>query len=191
MTESTATVSRFSRRLWTGLLALAVVLPLAFGLLVFSYLDRSWITMRAVTPDQTSGQAAAPDFRFATFEGARLGLGDLAGQAIVLNFWASWCVPCRTEMPAFESAYRANRDRGITFVGLAVEDSQDSARTFVEELDISYPTGPDVGNEVSLRYGVTGLPTTVFIARDGTVARRWLGVLSEQQLVAFVEEIAR
>ncbi len=191
MTESTATVSRISRRLWIGLLALAVVLPLAFGLLLFSYFDRSWITMRAFTPDQTSGRAAAPDFSLTTFKGEHLGVGDLAGQAIVLNFWASWCVPCRTEMPTFESAYRANHDRGVTFVGLAVEDTRDAASAFLRELDITYPAGPDADNEVSLRYGVTGLPTTVFIGRDGTVARRWLGVLSDQQLAAFVEEIAR
>lgn len=190
MTEPAA-AWRLSRGLWIGLVAFATVLPLAFGLLALSFHDRYWTAVRSLAPDQTTGRAVAPDFGFTSFEGERLGPGDLAGQAVVLNFWASWCVPCRTEMPAFESAYRANRDRGITFVGLAVEDSQDSASTFVKELDITYPTGPDAGNEVSLRYGVTGLPTTVFIARDGTVARRWLGVLSEQQLAAFVEEIAR
>ena len=191
MTESTATVSRFSRRLWTGLLALALMLPVVFGLLAFSYFDRSWTALRSFAPDQISGRASAPDFGFTTFDGERLSSTDLAGQAVVLNFWASWCVPCRTEMPAFESAYRANHARGVAFVGLAVEDTRDAASAFVTDLNITYPTGPDAGNDISQRYGVTGLPTTIFIARDGTVARRWLGVLSEQQLAAFVEEIAR
>lgn len=147
--------------------------------------------MRSPMPAQVTGRAAAPDFSFTTFDGQRLAPSDLAGQAVVLNFWASWCAPCRTEMPAFESAYRANRDRGVTFVGLAIEDSPDAARAFLNDLGITYPTGPDAGNAISLRYGVSGLPTTVFIARDGTVARRWLGVLSEQQLTTLVEEIAR
>jgi peroxiredoxin len=191
MTESPAAPLQLGRRSRLGLLALVVALPFAFALVALSYRAGFWTAMRSLVPEWVTGRAAAPDFSFTTFDDQRLAPGDLAGQAVVLNFWASWCAPCRTEMPDFESAYRANRDRGVTFVGLAVGDTPEAARAFLNELGISYPAGPDAGSEISLRYGVSGLPTTVFISRDGTITRRWLGVLNEQQLTAFVEEIAR
>lgn len=138
-----------------------------------------------------TSRPAAPAFTLTTFEGERITRGDLAGKAVVLNFWASWCAPCRTEMPYFETTYRAYRERGVVFVGLAIQDDPDASRAFLEELGITYPNGPDEGNEIALRYKLTGLPTTVFITRDGKVARRWTGSLTEQQLVTFVEELAR
>lgn len=191
MTESMAGSLRPGRRLWLGLAILVVTLPFAFGLGAVSNRAGFWTVIRSLVPEKVTRREAAPDFSFTAFDGQRLAPGDLAGQAVVLNFWASWCAPCRTEMPAFESAYGANRDRGVTFVGLAVQDTPIAARDFWNELRITYPAGLDAGNEISLRYGVTGLPTTVFISHDGTIARRWLGVLNEQQLMAFVEEIAQ
>ncbi len=138
-----------------------------------------------------AGPAAAPSFAFTTFDGERLSLADLAGNAVVLNFWASWCLPCRAEMPYFETTYRAYQDRGVIFVGLAIQDDPASSRAFLRELGITYPAGPDEGAEIAVGYGLTGLPTTAFITRDGKLARKWTGPLSEKQLVAMVEEIAR
>lgn len=135
-------------------------------------------------------RSAAPDFPFTTFEGQRLGLADFADQAVVLNFWASWCAPCRQEMPYFETTYRAYRDRGVVFVGLAVQDDPIAAELFLLELGITYPAGPDLGNAVGKAYGLRGLPTTVFITRDHRIARKRIGTISEQQLVQFVDEIA-
>lgn len=135
--------------------------------------------------------SAAPEFAFTTLDDQRLSLADLRGKAVVLNFWASWCVPCRAEMPYFERTYQAYRERGVIFVGLALQDDPESSRAFVRELGITYPTGPDAGNEIALRYQVTGLPTTVFIRRDGTIARKWTGPLTEQQLLGLVEEIVQ
>lgn len=138
-----------------------------------------------------NSRTAAPDFTLTTFARERLTLGDLAGKAVVLNFWASWCTPCRAELPYFERTYRAFRERGVIFVGLAIQDDPESSRAFLRELGITYPNGPDEGNDIAVRYQVTGLPTTVFITRDGRLAHRRTGTISEQQLVALVEEIAR
>lgn len=132
----------------------------------------------------------APDFVFDTFSGERVALSDLRGRAVVLNFWASWCLPCRTEMPDFERVYRAYRDRGVVFVGLAVQDDPQAAREFVQALGISYPVGIDYRNAASTAYEVVGLPTTVFIQSDGTVQRRWNGPVDEQQLLELVKRIA-
>ncbi len=171
------------RRLRLGLALLLFLLVLAIGLL---------LVLSPGTP--TTGEAAprgsAPNFEFTTFEGQKLALSRLEGKGVVLNFWASWCVPCREEMPYFEITYQAYKDRGVVFVGLAMQDRPEDSQVFLEELRITYPNGPDDGGDISVRYGVAGLPTTVFIAPDGKVARNWQGALSEEQLVAFVEEIA-
>lgn len=172
------------RWLGLGLALLPILLVLAVGLLLVLSLDSS-PAAGAATPGRE-----APDFEFASFEGDRVALADLRGKAVVLNFWASWCVPCRAEMPYFESTYQAYKDRGVVFVGLAMQDRPEDSRAFLEELAVSYPNGSDEGSDISLRYGVAGLPTTVFIAPDGKVARTWKGTLSEEQLVGFVEEIA-
>ncbi|MDP9479042.1 MAG: TlpA family protein disulfide reductase [Actinomycetota bacterium] len=141
------------------------------------------------TPAVEEGQAAG--FELITYDGRRLSLGDLEGQAVVLNFWATWCAPCRTEMPHFESTYREYKQRGVVFVGVAMADDPEASKSFLRELGITYPNGPDDDSEISSRYGVVGLPTTVFIGRDGKVARTWAGTIDKERLVALVEEIAR
>ena len=139
----------------------------------------------------TGDGQAAPDFTIQLFGGGTFRLTEQRGRAIVLNFWASWCTPCRAEMPYFETTYRAYRDRGVIFVGVAVQDDPEASRALLEELGITYPAGLDEGNEIALRYQLNGLPTTVFITRDGKVARKRTGAMSENELVTFVEEIAR
>jgi len=133
----------------------------------------------------------APNFELTTLEGERLILADLAGKAVVLNFWASWCAPCRAEMPQFETTYRGYQDRGVVFVGAAVEDDLMSAREFARHLGITYPLGLDEDGAIARSYRLFGLPGTMFISRDGRLVRRWAGILDERQLVQFVEEIAR
>ncbi len=133
----------------------------------------------------------APDYTFTTFDGQRLGPTELAGKAVVLNFWASWCTPCRAEMPYFETTYRRFRERDVVFVGLAVQDDPASAQAFLKELGITYPAGLDEGNDITVRYQVSGLPTTIFIDRDGNVVRRLTGAISEKQLVDVVEQISQ
>jgi hypothetical protein len=93
-------------------------------------------------------------------------------------------------MPYFDRTARASGDRGVAFVGLALLDDEPSSRAFLNEVGVSYPTGPDPNNEIARSYQVLGLPTTVFIRPDGTVARRWPGPLSEVQLQEFLREIS-
>ncbi|MDP9383384.1 MAG: TlpA family protein disulfide reductase [Chloroflexota bacterium] len=171
------------RRLRLGLALFPVLLVPAVGLLLL--LNPGTSTSRGAMP-----RGSAPSFEFTTFEGQKLALSQLEGKGVVLNFWASWCVPCREEMPYFETTYQTYKDRGVVFVGLAMQDRPEDSRAFLEELRITYPNGPDEGGDISVRYGVAGLPTTVFITPDGEVARTWQGALSEAQLVAFVEEVA-
>jgi cytochrome c biogenesis protein CcmG, thiol:disulfide interchange protein DsbE len=111
-----------------------------------------------------------------------LSLGELRGTPLVLNFWASWCIPCREEAPLLESGWRHFGRRGVLFIGLNMQDLTSDARGFLSEFEIRYPTIRDQGNGVAQSYGVTGVPETYFIDARGRVVAHVIGVVSEEQL---------
>ena len=131
----------------------------------------------------------APDFDLTLFDGGHLSLTSLRGSPVVLNFWASWCIPCRDEAPVLERQWRAYSGRGVNFVGLDVWDSEAEARSFLKEFHIDYPNGVDPQNAVHLRYGVTGIPETFFIRPDSTIAVHWIGPLDDSQLSTYTEQL--
>lgn len=135
-----------------------------------------------------SGQEAAPAFTLRQFNGQALSLEGLRGRTVMLNFWASWCVPCREEMPMFEEVWRAERERGLTFVGVAIQDDEPLLIEFIQHFGVTYPTGLDSDNRIALAYNVLGLPTTVFISPSGSITRRWQGPIDRERLLAFIAE---
>lgn len=140
-------------------------------------------------PLATEG-APAPDFELATYDGQKLSLSELRGKVVVLNFWATWCQPCRTEMPAFQSVYQEYWSREVEFVGVDLSTDPTESRAFLQELGITYPNGADTKNQITKQYQVTGLPTTVVIGRDGNVERIWPGQISEEQLASLLKDLA-
>ena len=132
----------------------------------------------------------ARDFTVQLFDGGTLTLSQLEGSPVVLNFWASWCTPCRDEAPALERAWQTYRDRGVAFVGVNIQDSDEAAMAHLAEFGATYPNGPDPSGTITVDYGVIGLPVTFFIGRDGAVERRWVGAIPEWRLAAWVEALA-
>lgn len=129
----------------------------------------------------------APDIRFQDLSGAPVRLSDLAGRAIVLNFWATWCPPCRREMPMLDEFHANYRGKGLSVIGLAIDEPPGQVRRFVESIGVTYPiwvdaprseSGFDYSQEVFTRYGGVGLPMTVFIDRAGVIRRIYVGELS-------------
>lgn len=114
--------------------------------------------------------------------GGRLDLGALRGTPVVLNFWASWCIPCRQEAPALEQAWRAARPRGVLFLGLNMQDLTDDARAFARSVGMDYPSVRDRSNEVAREYGATGIPETFFIDRRGRIVGHVVGAVTTAQL---------
>lgn len=128
----------------------------------------------------------APDFTVDSLDGGQIRLSELEGQTVVLNFWASWCPPCREEARTLAVAAEAYADRGVVFLGINVWDSDADARAFLERYGVPYPNGADTGGKVTVEYGVTGLPETYLISGDGTLTRKWIGPLSQVQLDGFL-----
>lgn len=115
------------------------------------------------------------------FEDGRVGLGELRGTPVVLNFWASWCPPCRVEAPRLEETWRDVRG-DVLFLGLNMQDLTGEAREFLREVGNSYPHVRDADDSVAREWGVSALPETFFVTADGRVTGHVIGAVDEQQL---------
>ena len=168
---------------------LSAVLGIFAGLLLAALLSLliPLIAERAVASQEAATLQYAPEFEMESFNSAAsISLADFEGQGVVLNFWASWCHPCREEMPALESAWQKYKDQGIVLVGVNSSDNEEQTLAFLEEYGVSYPNGSDLNSEVSQLYQIQGLPTTWFIAGDGSVAKIVFGPLDLEALDAAI-----
>jgi cytochrome c biogenesis protein CcmG, thiol:disulfide interchange protein DsbE len=115
----------------------------------------------------------------------------LDGQVVVLNFWASWCVPCREEHPALAAAWGRYRERGVVFVGIVFEDDPESALVFAQELGTDWPLATDPSSRTAIAYGVFGIPETFVIAPDGTIAAKRVGAVDYAWLTEEIDGAIR
>lgn len=128
----------------------------------------------------TSGPA--PEFELTTFDGEIIKLSDLRDQIIVLNFWASWCVPCRDEAPILQNLWQRYRERNVIVVGVAYLDNERDSLDFLNEFGISYSNGPDFGTRISDTYRIRGVPETFVIDQSGEIIFFLPAPITEGQL---------
>jgi peroxiredoxin len=124
----------------------------------------------ALTPTARAGvPAPAPDFALPAMDGSELRLSELKGQVVMINFWATWCGPCRQEMPLLQQLQVKYEPLGFTLVGINVEPESAGARTWLEKVPVTFPILFDRQNQVAERFGVQGMPSSVFVDRSGKV----------------------
>lgn len=133
----------------------------------------------------TSGPA--PDFTITTFDGSPFRLSEQRGRVVIINFWASWCIPCRAEAPVLQAVWERYRERGVVVVGVAYLDSDSDSRAFIEEFGLTYPNGPDLRTEISQAYRVQGVPETFIVDQQGNIAHFIYGAVNETQLNAMLD----
>ena len=131
----------------------------------------------------------APDFTLHTFDGQAINLADLRGRVVVVNFWASWCVPCEAEAAELENTWQRYREQGVMFLGVDYVDTETAARAFLQEFGVTYPNGPDLQTKISHGYRVRQVPETFVVDPSGTLAAVFIGPTTEAQLQAAIEPL--
>ena len=170
-------------KLGAQIAGLVVVVGL-LGLLVWKIVNQDQKQARLNQP--------APSFTLPRLHGdGNLSLASLKGKAVVLNFWASWCAPCRDEVPALEQAWDRYRRHGVVVLGVDQQDVSSDARRFARKYGMTYPLVRDGPGHVVAKYGLTGVPETFFIGRDGKLVKHTAGRVDEQELAEGIQTAMR
>ncbi|MGH2523160.1 MAG: redoxin domain-containing protein, partial [Anaerolineales bacterium] len=140
------------------------------------------------TPAPIAG-APAPDFTLDDISGSAVTLSGLKGQVVLINFWATWCGPCRFEMPAIEARYAAHKDQGFTVLAVDADEPAADVSAFAQSLNLTFPVLLDPGAKVNDLYRIRGYPTTFLVDREGLIAKLHIGVMSEAQLEGYLADL--
>jgi len=133
--------------------------------------------------------AQAPDFALRDLEGNEVRLSDYRGRTVLLTFWATWCGPCRLEMPTFEDRYLELKDDGFTVLGLNYDEPVEDVSAFRDELGLSFPLLLDPGGSVQRLYRIRGYPSSIFVDPQGVVRIVHIGLITEGQLSDYLVEL--
>jgi peroxiredoxin len=131
----------------------------------------------------------AHDFTLQTLDGTEVSLSDYQGRAVLVNFWATWCAPCRAEVPDLQAAYEVRQGDGFVVLGVNVEESRTTVEPFVAGFGVTYPVLLDETGEVLKLYRAIGLPMSIMVDREGLIQARHIGYLSAGQLEDYLEQV--
>jgi cytochrome c biogenesis protein CcmG/thiol:disulfide interchange protein DsbE len=178
--DSDATKHKKAVRIWQGVIVLI--------LLVFVLLLAARLIQTNKSEQRASG--VAPAFTLTTFDGQKISSTDLLGKGVVLNFWASWCDPCRDEAAMLEQTWQREKGNDIVFVGLDYLDQEPAAKAYMAEFGITYPSGPDLQSAAARRYGIKGVPETFFINPQGSITDIVIGpIVSQAKMEEYLAKI--
>lgn len=138
------------------------------------------------TPSQLVGQPA-PEFVLESFSGDEVRLSDFRGKTLLVNFWASWCHPCREEAPALERTYMSLSGNQVEFIGINIMDDRKSAEEYIKSFGGTFVNVYDPENRIHLDYGVGGVPETFFVNPEGIITGKHRGPLTEKMIMSYIE----
>ena len=171
---------------WPSALRIGVVVAIAALVVVLT------LAFRRDPHDIRTGTVGKPAAAFSVQRldgGGSLKLEDTSGKVTVVNFFASWCIPCKEENPALVRVYERYRASNVVFIGVLYQDSRESGLKYVRDNGVTWPTGSDDDGRVAFAYGVFGIPETYFIGPDGVIAGRHIGPIDETTLVTAIDEL--
>lgn len=172
--------------------ATAFAKPLMFKRALIGMLAALTMSVSGIA-SSTVVEGKAPDFTLKSMQGGNLKLSEHRGEVVMINFWASWCAPCREEMPILNDLYLRYRDMGFTLLGVNVEEESSGAKKMMSELKVVFPVLFDTSNEVSKMYKVEAMPSTILVDRDGNMRYLHRGYLPgyEEDYERQVRELMR
>lgn len=162
-------------------------LIIAFAVILSLLALLAWGMKKAQAGPLASGMA--PDFTIIGFDGRTVTLSELRGQVVIINFWASWCPPCREEAAYLEQTWRKYEGKGVVFIGVDWVDTEKEALAYIDEFDITYLNGPDIGTRIAQAYNIQGVPETFYVAKNGELRGVHIGPLKSPQLDEKIEEL--
>lgn len=170
---------------WMRLVVAALAVGGLIGIMAYAFTRDERYMHTPVTAKQ------APSFTLTLFDGKVIKLEDLRGKTVLVNFWASWCVPCRAEASALESAWQKYQAKDVVFLGVATQDKEEDARAFIKEFGVTYLNGSDQDGKIAVDYGVWGIPQTFFIDPQGKISYKHAGELKPSLIAARLDEATR
>lgn len=168
------------RRVSLGLLAVVLA-----GILLIQGCTPSSQSITSDGPEATAAVnvgESAPDFTLVDLDGNQVSLSDFRGKTVFINFWATWCPPCRAEMPEIEAIYQEYKDKGVIVIGVDILESEDVVRRFVEQGGYSWTFVLDISGEVAANYEVAAIPTSFFVDREGIIQAVSIGAMTKRAM---------
>ena len=144
-----------------------------------------------IQDSENSSRAEFANIEISLFSGEQIKISDLKGKVVLLNFWASWCPPCRWEMPYFEKAWKEYKDQDVVFIGISQDLDLNDAKEFADSTGVTYYLGLDSDNKLSIDLDIIELPTTIILDKNGNIERRFTKSIGEKLLNRILNQVIR
>lgn len=162
---------------------------LLLGIINFGIISIGGCSEKGATKTQGLDLKPAPEFALLDTNGMEQKLSDFKGKVIILDFWATWCPPCREEIPHFIDIYDRYKDRGLEVIGIALDEDKEKVKSFVKDKGINYPVLLGNGQVTDLYGGIDGIPTTFVLDRDGNIRKKYIGYREREVFESDVQEL--